>query len=279
VTIGAFGSIAVAAAVIALVLLPLDVEWHVGPFRHPDRAALREAGWAHGFARWEGIRVASAAGGALIAGSLGLPPIVGAFAAVGPSIVIRVRAEAARDRARFAVAQLLVRAHAMLRSGVALPEALRRATTACDDILARRPFELAITRFDLGDPLDASIRDSVGAAPDHRSAVMLHTLALGISERLPIERAASLLESLADRATHEQRLEAEVRARSSGARTQSYLLAAVVPGLALYLVATLPGLGATLSSPLGRFVLVPLALVLELAGILLGRRIVRQASR
>ena len=38
------------------------------------------------------------------------------------------------------------------------------------------------------------------------------------------------------------------------------------------------GLGATLASPLGRFVLVPLAVGLELAGIVLGRRIVRQAS-
>jgi Flp pilus assembly protein TadB len=74
-------------------------------------------------------------------------------------------------------------------------------------------------------------------------------------------------------------LDAAGRARSSGARTQSYLLAAIVPGLALYLVATMPGLGGTLESPLGRFVLVPLAAGLELAGIVLGRRIVRAGSR
>jgi len=278
-TIGAVGSLALAAAVIALVVLPLGVAWPGSPIRHPDGTALREAGWTHGVPRWEGLRVASVVAGAAIAGVLGMPPIFGVLAGVGPSVVIRLRADAARDHARSAVAQLLVTAHAMLRSGVALPEALRRASAGCDDVLARRPFELAITRFDLGDPLDASIRDSARVAPDRRSAEMLHTLALGIAERLPIERAASLVEALADRAIHEQRIQAEVRARSSGARTQSYLLAAVVPGLALYLVATMPGLGATLATPLGRFILVPLAFGLELAGIVLGRRIVREGSR
>ena len=278
-TIGTVGALAAAAAVVALAALPLGVAWRVGPVGHPDGAALTDAGWTYGFARWEGLRVASAAVGVALAAAVGFAPIAGMAAAIGPSIAIRLRAEAARDRARSAVAQLLVAAHAMLRSGVALPEALRRASAGCDDILARRPFELALARFDLGDPLDVSIRDAARSAPDPRSAEMLHTLALGITERLPIERAASLLEALVDRAVHEQRLSAEVRARSSGARMQSYLLAAIVPGLALYLVATMPGLGATLASPLGRYVLVPLAAGLEIAGVVLGRRIVRAGSR
>jgi Flp pilus assembly protein TadB len=278
-TIEILGALAAAIAVLALGVMPLGVAWRVRAVRHPDGDALADAGWTHGIARWEAIRIASAVTGVVIVAAVGVAPLVGVAAAVAPSIVIRLRAEAARDRARASVAQLLVTAHAMLRSGVAIPEALRRASSGCDDRLARRPFELALTRFDLGDPLDVCIRDAAREAPDSRSAEMLHTLALGITERLPIERAASLLEALADRAVHEQRLAAEVRARSSGARTQSYLLAVIVPGLALYLVATMPGLGATLASPLGRFVLVPIAAGLELGGILLGRRIVRQGSR
>ena len=154
-TIGALGSLALAAGVIALMVLPLGIAWRVGPVRHPDGTALREAGWAHGFGRWEALRAASMLAGVAIAGVLGGPPVLGLLAGVGPSIVIRLKADAARDHARSAVAQLLVTAHAMLRSGVALPEALRRASAGCDDLLARRPFELAITRFDLGDPLDA----------------------------------------------------------------------------------------------------------------------------
>ena len=278
-TFATLGALAAAAAVVAVGVLPLGFTLRIGPISHPDGAALAAAGWRHGSARWEGLRLALAVAGVAISTAAGLTPIIGVFAAIGPSIVVRLRAEAARDRARSAVAQLLMTAHATLRSGVPLPEALRRASAGCGDALARRPIELALKRFDLGDPLDASIRESARAASDHGSAEMLHTLALGISERLPVERAASLLEALVDRAVHEQRMDAEVRARSSGARTQSYLLAAVVPGLALYLVVTMPGLGDTLASPLGRFVLVPLAIGLELAGIVIGRRIVRGGSR
>ncbi len=278
-TLGSVGALAAAMAVVALAVLPLGVSWHARPDRHPDQAALRDAGWTHGLARWEGLRVAVTLSGVAIGAMVGIAPILGVAAGIGPSMVVRLRAEAARDRARAGTAQLLLSAHAMLRSGIALPEALRRGSAGCDDVIARRPFELALTRFDLGDPLDASIRDAARASPDLRTAEMLHTLAIGVTERLPIERAASLLESLADRAVHEQRTDAELRARSSGARAQSYMLAAIVPGLALYLVATMPGLGATLALPLGRFVLVPLAVILELAGIVIGRRIVRHASR
>jgi Flp pilus assembly protein TadB len=48
-----------------------------------------------------------------------------------------------------------------------------------------------------------------------------------------------------------------------------------VPALSLYLLLTMPGLSQTLSSPIGRFVLVPLALLLEIAGIVASRRVVR----
>src|SRR5438552_2704740 len=275
----ALGAVAVGTCVVAIGLLPLGLAGRVGTIRHPDRLALADAGWRHGLARWEAVRGASIAVGIVLTGAVGLFPLVGLAGGLVPSIGIRLRAELARDRARSAATQLLVSAHAMLRSGVALPEALRRAAAGCDDILARRPFALALARFDLGDPLDASIRDAANVASDHRTVAMLHTLALGITERLPIERAASLVEAVVDRAVHDERLDAEVRARSAGARAQSYLLAAIVPGLALYLVATMPGLGATLASPLGRVVLLPLATALEVGGIFVGRRIVRGSLR
>jgi hypothetical protein len=47
----------------------------------------------------------------------------------------------------------------------------------------------------------------------------------------------------------------------------------------LYLVATMPGLGATLGTTLGRTVLIPVAALLEIAGIVVSRRIVRGVSR
>jgi Flp pilus assembly protein TadB len=72
----------------------------------------------------------------------------------------------------------------------------------------------------------------------------------------------------------EERLLAEVRARTSGMRAQIVLLALLVPALALYLVATMPGLAATLATPLGMHVLLPAAFLFEIAGILTSRAIV-----
>jgi len=165
-----------------------------------------------------------------------------------------------------------------VRSGLALPEALRRAVAGCTDAIARRPFEDALTRFDLGDPLDTSLASGAVRAGDPRTADAMRTLALGVSERMPVDRSAALLEAVAELARHDEVLLDEIRARSAGTRVQMYLLAAVVPLLAAYLVVTMPGLAMTLGSGLGRTVLVPAAAVLEIAGIVVGRRIVRSVS-
>jgi len=277
-TAGVIGALAAAGAAVALALLPLAGHWRMPTIAHPDRSALDDAGWPHGLWRWEALRASVMLAGLAVAAAFGLFPVIGLMLGSVPSVIARLRAQVARDRARDAFAELLLGAHALLRSGIALPETLRRAAAGCDDRLARRPFEVALARFDLGEPLDAGIRAAAAASPHPRTGAALQTLALGVTERLPIERAASLVEAVAQRAIHERRLDAEVRARASGIRTQSYLLAAVVPCLAAYLALTMPGLGATLASPLGRTVLVPLAAALEIAGIVLGRRIVRQVT-
>ena len=87
-----------------------------------------------------------------------------------------------------------------------------------------------------------------------------------------------MVASVADRLAFEAHLRDEVSARASGVRAQIVLLALLVPALALYLVATMPGLGATLASPVGRFVLLPAAAAFELAGIVASRAIVRDIA-
>ena len=273
------GTLAVFAAVLALGMLPFAGTPMPRIGGHPDAAALEDSAWPFGIARWEVLRVLAVVVGIGLANAVGVLPFAGIALAAIPSIAVRIRAQAARDRARSATTQVLLTTHAMLRSGVALPEALRRAAAGCPDQVARRPFERAIERFDLGDPLDAALRGAVASPADRRLVATFQTLALGVTERLPIERAASLVEAMAERAVHDERLDAEVRARSAGVRLQSYLLAAIVPALALYLVATMPGLGETLATTLGRTVLLPLAALLEIAGIVIGRRIVRGVSR
>lgn len=273
------GALAAAAAALALGMLPLGGSWVPKPGRHPDAEALLDAGWRLGLTRWEGLRATIAAIGIGVAHAAGIAPLAGAALALAPSIAVRLRARTARDRARASVAQVLVTAHAMLRSGVALPEALRRASAACEDRIARHPFEIAMGRFDLGAALDDAIRSAVASSTDRRLVETFHTLALGVTERLPIERAASLLEAMAERAVHDERMDAEIRARTAGLRLQSYLLAGIVPAIALYLVATMPGLGATLATPLGRTVLIPVAIILEIVGVVVSRRVVRGVAR
>lgn len=249
-------------------------------WRHPDEGALADAGWSRSLRSWEGIRLAFVV---LIVGAgsqAGLPALVIApFAALVPSLVARERAGVKRDQARRDVTRALVATHATLRSGAPLVEALRQGRDAAGAALARRPFERALRAFTLGAPLDEALRAASALETDERTRVALATLALGVGERLSVERIAALVGAVAERSTFDDRLDEEVRARASGAQTQVRLLAVVVPGLAGYLALTMPGIAETLGGPLGRELLLPAALALETAGIFLSRRFVAEALR
>lgn len=245
---------------------------------HPDARALAAAGWRRPLWQWEGVRAACIAVALLLASALGLPPL-GAAGLIAPSILIRLRAEAAARRARIATARLLRAAEAVLRSGGALPEALRRAVDASEDEIARRPFAEALRGFDLGAPLDESLRSAAAVTRDRRTRMALDTLAIGVTLRLPGDRAGLLVAAVTDRLAFEERLDEEIRARTAGLRSQVLLLAALVPGIAAYLAITVPSLGVTLAAPFGRTVLVPAAIALELLGIVASRRAVEGVMR
>jgi Flp pilus assembly protein TadB len=247
---------------------------------HPDASALADAGWRGGLRRWEAIRASVMAAALALATVLGAPAVLAAAAAsVMPSVWIRLHAETARERARRSIGRILASAESALRSGVSLPDALRRSGEAVGDELASRPIRDALRAFELGAGLDAALTAAARRCADARARVALGSLALGIAERLPRERMADLVAAVADRATFEDRLDDEVRARAAGARQQQRLLAVIVPALALYLSITTPTLSTVLASDLGRFVLIPAALALEVAGILLGRHVTRSVLR
>jgi Flp pilus assembly protein TadB len=275
------GTLAVSSAAlfIGLALWLPDVAGPAIGIAHPDASALRDVGWRGGWRRWEALRAILVVGVGSVVVSLHAPPALALAAALAPSIWIRVRAERARSRARRAFSRILVATEAALRSGIALPEALRRASVAAADPLASRPILDALRAFDLGQSLDAALGAAATAHVERRVRDATATLQLGIVERLPRERMADLLAAVVDRCTFEERLEDEVEARAAGARQQQWLLAAVVPLLAAYLALTIPSLASTLASDLGRFVLIPAAAALETTGIVLSRRIVRAAIR
>ncbi|MBU6424618.1 MAG: hypothetical protein KGQ88_11325, partial [Chloroflexi bacterium] len=133
--------------------------------------------------------------------------------------------------------------------------------------------------FDLGASLASSLVAAADTSRDERVAAVFGTVALGVGERLPRERLADLLGAVASRLAFEDGLAREVAARAAGVRQQQRLIALLVPGIAAYLFVTMPVLAATLASDLGRFVLVPAAAALEVAGLVLSARVVRAAMR
>ena len=238
---------------------------------HPERSLLHEAGWTRSLLAWESVRVVTIICGLALASTVGAT-LLGLIGAVVPSFVARTLAARRREeRARNTVA-LLQMTLAGLRSGAGLTEALRLASTSEPEV-EFGPFAAALRAFDLGAPLDAALRDARGRTRDHRLIVGLDALSLCVAEQLPASRCVTLIASTVDRLLFEQRVADDVRARTSGLRVQIVLLAALVPGLALYLALTVPGMAETLTTPLGRFVLLPLAAILEVTGILASRRV------
>jgi Flp pilus assembly protein TadB len=189
------------------------------------------------------------------------------------ALLLRWRRYRSRERAAAGALGVLGGTHAALRSGLPLALALRGAIDDLDPRVSE-PFSRALRAFDLNVPLDVALRAEAAGARDRRLALALEALALVAGEQLPASRAAAVIASVADRLAFEERLLAEVRARTSGLRAQIVLLALLVPALALYLVATMPGLASTLSGSLGTHVLVPAAALFEVAGILASRAIV-----
>jgi Flp pilus assembly protein TadB len=282
-TIAAAGALAAALAASCAVFAPFarhpaSSPPHVG---HPDRRALDDANWRRPLWQWESLRAGFVLAAALVALVTSLPLIViVAAAAFVPSFVVRSRAGAARRSARRATTHLLRATEAALRSGASLPEALRRACGAeTADRLARRPFVDALRAFDLGAPLDQALGRSAHSANDSRERIALETLAMGIASRLPYERAGILVAAVADRLAFEERLDEEIRARTAGLRSQVVMLALVVPGIAAYLALTVPSLAATLGQPVGRFLLIPAAIALEIVGVIASRRAIDGPDR
>src|SRR3989442_1064450 len=189
VSVATAGALAAALAVTSALLAPI-ASFAVPRSGHPDARALADAGWRRPLWQWEGARAACALVSVLLALVFGLPAI-GALSAglIVPSVVIRLRADAATRRGRIATTRLLRGTEAVLRSGGALPEALRRAIEASDDQVARRPFAEALRAFDLGAPLDEALRSATSGTRDRRMRMAIETLAIGVTLRLPGDRA------------------------------------------------------------------------------------------
>jgi len=221
------------------------------------------------------LALVCAAGGVLAASIHGVAP-VGLVAAAIPWWR-RGRKRAARLRlAEASIIPVLEAIAGASRAGLVLRDALSLGRERARGELAERIAD-ALAREELG----ASLAEAVGAVragAASRIDAVLADLQLCASARLGSDRVAALFEDVLSALRFERELAGDLRARTSGQRLQVWLLAAVVPLLALYLAAMSPTLADELSTPLGRGVLIPAGALFEIAGVVLTRRVVSRAG-
>lgn len=155
-------------------------------------------------------------------------------------------------------------------------DALRQARLSCSDPWLQQDLDFVIQRFLLDTPLHESLDQVVGRSTTRNLRLIWETLRICTENHLPAEKARSLFMELSSTVQFNLQLANEVRARSTGQRAQIWLLAIIVPAMFLYLRVMSPQLLTVLDETIvGRVVLFPLAVALELGGILLSLRIAR----
>lgn len=163
-----------------------------------------------------------------------------------------------------------------LAAGGTYLDALREARRRCEDAWLSEDLDLIIQRFLLDAPLHQSIEEVRARTRTRNLALIWETLAVCTANHLPTQKARGLLTDLSGTVHFNVQMTNEVRARSAGQRAQIWLLAVIVPGMFLYLRWVSPDLLTILDDTVvGRFVLFPLAVALEIGGVLLSLRIVR----
>jgi len=189
----------------------------------------------------------------------------------------RRRQRQARRAAAASLVPTLETILAASRAGLPLRDALALAVDrARGDLEAR--LRSALANEALGVALADALAASRPGAGDVADACLAE-LELCARARLPSDRVAAFVEDKLSTLRFERELASDLAARTAGQRFQVWVLAAIVPGLALYLAAMSPTLGEELRSPIGRFVFIPGGLLFEIAGLVLSRRIVERACR
>ena len=177
----------------------------------------------------------------------------------------RTEAEAPR------LLQILV---SSLSGGRTYLEALEESRRRVKDKWLRDDLDHIITQFHLDVPLEKSIGEVRRAASGRNLRLIWDNLAICLANRIPASRAKGLFQELSSTVQFNVQVQQEVRAKTSGQRTQIWLLAAIVPGLYLYLRLINPDFFFVLDQTfLGKFVLFPAAVALEVLGLVLSFRV------
>ena len=216
----------------------------------------------------------------LVAGfAIGSPVVALAGCAIGfflPRLYLDSLVGAQRRRTEAEAPRLLQIMLASLTAGRTYLETLQEARSRATDRWLRDDLDQIIAQFHLDVPLEQSIAEVRTLTAGRNLGLIWDNLAICIGNRIPASKAKGLFVELSSTVQFNVQVQQEVRARTSGQRTQIWLLAAIVPGLFLYLRLINPEFFTVLDeTTIGRFVLFPLAVCLEALGVVLSFRLSR----
>jgi Flp pilus assembly protein TadB len=210
----------------------------------------------------------------LVLGSPVLAAVSGAAGILAPRWYLAALVAAQRRRSEAEAPQLVQSMVASLTAGRTYLEMFVEARRRAHDRWIRDDLDQIITRFHLDIPLEESVAEVRRATTSRNLGLIWDNLAICMRSRIPTTRARDLLVELSDTVQFNTQLQQEVRSRTSGQRAQIWMLAAIVPGLFAYLRFVNPDFFTVLdTTTLGRFFLLPAAMVLEVTGIWLSFRL------
>ena len=196
-----------------------------------------------------------------------------------PRLYVRWLVHGQAERSEAQAPHLLQTLTAQLGAGATYLEALRQARQHATDPWIRADLETVLARFLLNEPLEVALAEARARIRGRNLGLVLDTLALCCATRMPAAKARDLLHEIAATVQSNVSLEQEVRARTTGQRLQIWLLALLVPAMFLYFRLVAPDLLSALdTTALGRYVLLPGAVLLECLGLYLSVRVTRLRS-
>ncbi|NJD26907.1 MAG: hypothetical protein FIA92_01255 [Chloroflexi bacterium] len=220
--------------------------------------------------------------GPLVLGAIGflLSPIVG-LVGVGVGLLlprayldylVRGEARAADDDAPRILRAMVNRAAA----GGTYPDLFAAAAEAARHRWVRSDFEEAQARYYAAEPPADILLGLRRLQASRNLRLVVDALAVSIRTQQPASAAGQVLATLGEAARANRSIARQAASESRGLRIQAAILAIVIPAMFLYLSAVNPELIAPVTSTaLGQYVLLPAAVLLEIAGIVLSWRVTR----
>jgi len=161
-------------------------------------------------------------------------------------------------------------------AGGTYPDLFAAAAEAARHRWVRADFEEATARYYASESPAEILLALRGRQASRNLRLVCDALAVAVRTQQPASAAGQVLASLGEATRANRSIARQATAESRGLRMQAAILAIVIPALFLYLSAANPELiRPVTSTALGQFVLLPAAVLLEIAGIFLSWRVTR----